>query len=1001
MRKLFTSLALTLAAATAVANPVDEQKARQIALDFLPSSQSMTLVAQAQRNLAKSIGLSKEVASTSPYYIYSRGEGQGFVIVAGDDCLPSILGYTESGDFDASNLPPALQDMLECWAQSVENAQALGTNAPAIMPLAAADRKNIAPFMKSHWAQGSPYNDRCPFMSGSTTERALTGCVATAASQILYYWRKDLPSTLQATTPTYGYGGAPVTESVEKGTPLRWDLMQDSYSGGESREVKDALAEFIFATGSATWLTYGYQNSTATAGNIENIPNTYNAYFGMNGGTVHYRDNNTQENWVQLIYDELEKGHPVMYTGVSPSAGGHAVVIHGYQKASDLFYFNFGWGGGGDGYYTVTQETGMNGFNGSQSALIGAYPRTWNMTVDMNAPDIVYAQRTNDFTVKIVNNSTLSKQGFYLFAATSASKPSSLSSAKSSDTETVIETGDSATFVLTCKPTSTRTWYVTLTDADLTVLKQIEVTPEVASSQLSLNSVSALSSADTETIDGIEYSKFYSNKALISVKITNEDEMAYEGTGKINIYVYDEETNEWKPNGTNSKSNILIEAGSEADIQFSVSNTASCPLLNGKRYYAEVDTPWKNTASSDDIAMDKATSTKAYFILTGESDLAAISYEDGCLTLGGHWDKAAFETIAKRTTYAQATAYDMTQVEAFANNIDPSVFPNPNALIYIAGSGIEGSLPNVVDEQGVCNELSLTAGYDFRPKADFKARRAQLSFANEVGKWYLITTPFTAKLNDGIFARRIDTHKTSGLTSTCVTEVHELEAGHTYILMTSSLRNDKIQHLGDPAQETLVLAQPLENADPAVVGTFTGTTIPVGAQLINDDATQYFEPVTRETEVGGLRGYFYATNLTKKFRVNITSGVDPAYITLAENISTAYDILDEYASTASPEAYEAYLSSIAAAEHEFSYREDTEELTSATLIKKYGTQLLELAEQYKDGSIADAIAEVTSSTAESTVIAIYNLSGMRIPTLQKGINILRMSDGTTKKVYVP
>ena len=107
MRKLFTSLALTLAAATAVANPVDEQKARQIALDFLPSSQSMTLVAQAQRNLAKSIGLSKEVASTSPYYIYSRGEGQGFVIVAGDDCLPSILGYTESGDFDDSNLPPA------------------------------------------------------------------------------------------------------------------------------------------------------------------------------------------------------------------------------------------------------------------------------------------------------------------------------------------------------------------------------------------------------------------------------------------------------------------------------------------------------------------------------------------------------------------------------------------------------------------------------------------------------------------------------------------------------------------------------------------------------------------------------------------------------------------------------------------------------------------------------------------------------------------------------
>lgn len=182
--------------------------------------------------------------------------------------------------------------------------------------------------------------------------------MATAASQILYYWRKDLPSTLQASTPTYGYGAAPVTRSVPKDTPMKWDLMKDSYSS-ESQEYKQAVAEFVFATGAATWLTYG----ESTSGNIEKIPYTFSAYFGMNGGTVHYRDSYGQEAWTQLLYNELQQGRPVMYTGVHPDNGGHAVFVHGYKASSDLFYFNFGWGSGNgyDGYYTTNQTNGMNG----------------------------------------------------------------------------------------------------------------------------------------------------------------------------------------------------------------------------------------------------------------------------------------------------------------------------------------------------------------------------------------------------------------------------------------------------------------------------------------------------------------------------------------------------------------------------------------------------------------------------------------------------------------
>lgn len=994
MKKLTSMIALLLTVVNAVANPIDAEKARQIAAGFLPSTPDFTLVAQAPRNQAKSLKLSKEVAATSPYYIYSRGEGHGFVIVAGDDCLPTILGYTEYGDFDASNIPPALQDMLDGWAQAVEDAQVNGTNQTKTLKLAA-ERENIQPIMTSHWHQTSPYNNRCPYLTG-TTNRAVTGCVATAASQILYYWRRDLPSTLQATTPTYGYGDAPVTESVPAGTELRWDLMQDSYSGGESAAVKNAVAEFVFATGAATWLTYG----SSTSGNIEKIPYTFSAYFGMNGGTVHYRNSYSQDGWVKLLYGELTLGRPVMYTGVHPTRGGHAVVVHGYRKTGDLFYFNFGWGGGSDGYYTVDTETGMNGFNEGQSALIGAYPKTWNIDTDIEVPEKIYAQRTAKFKFNLTNNSTLPLQGFYLFASTSATTPTSLSPAKSKDTETIIETGKSATITLSCKPTSTSKWYITLTDKDLNVLKKIEVTPEVPSSKLILKSIYAQASADTEIIGGVEYSKFYSNKAVVDATIMNDDDIDYEGTGKINVYVYDEEAQQWTLNGTTSAT-VSIDAKSSKRITFNMTNTSSCPLAAGKRYYAEVASPWKTSATEDVIQMPEET-PKAYFVITGESDLAVTSFENNILNFTGHWDRASFESIAKRNTYATANVYDLTQVQSVDVNHNPDALPNPNALVYVPG-WVRTNIKNVVyvfdNEDVFCDILKLTAGYDFQLRADIPAFSAELYLNGEVGKWYQITVPFDAFVPDGVYARQINSHTSRGLNANGTPEVYSLVAGYTYLIMPST-RDDKLD-IGELGS-TYVVASPAENPDPAVKGVYMNTVVPVGAFLINDDETQYFEPIKAETEIGGLRGYFTTDDITAKFRVNTTTGPDPAYITLAKNIQTASDILDEYGGSQPVEIREAFADSIAEAKNKFTHRVDNG-LSNTTEIKKYAANLLAMAEQFKNGEFVPTFIEVVEQkeTVKPTVVGIFTASGVQIPQMQSGLNILRMSDNTTKKVFVP
>jgi hypothetical protein len=560
----------------------------------------------------------------------------------------------------------------------------------------------------------------------------------------------------------------------------------------------------------------------------------------------------------------------------------------------------------------------------------------------------VYAQRTNQFKVTIVNNSTLPQTGFYLFASTSGKKPSSLSSAKSSDTETVVATGDSASFLLTCKPTSTKPWHITLTDANLTVLEQIEVEPQVAQAQLSLGSIKANGSADTDTIDGIAYSRFYNDKALVTAVVNNEGLTDYEGTGRLDIYVYDEAADEWVLNGSRSLTNVCIPAGGSESLAFSVTDIAACPIVAGRRYYAELSNPWKNSVSADTVDTSAAASTRAYFTVTGSSDLAVSSFsDDGCLSFSGHWDRSAFESYVKRSMYKSATAYDVTGVESFTGDIDNTVFPNPNALVYAQGEPSAESC-NVVYGT-VCPSLQLQAGYDFRPKAGFTAWEASLGIGGETGRWSLLTVPFRAIVPDGIIARRIDSHRSTGISTSTVSDTDTLEAGHTYMIMSSSSRNLRVASLAG-AKSVAVVNAPATNADAAVVGTFCNTTTPAGAQLLNDDEKQYFVPVAEGTEVEGLRGYFCDEKLTKTFRAYPNLLIDPAYVTLACAIQKAYDVLDEYREQVSLSAYQAYSDSIHAAEYEFSHRADTE-LTTAKLITTYAEHLLSVGDDYKAGRL--------------------------------------------------
>lgn len=917
-----------------MAEPIDLEKARSLAASLMPSNAEPELVKAATRNEAKSRTLDEETKSAAPYYIFSRGENQGFIIVSGDDCLPEILGYTESGNFDEELLPPHLLGWLDHYANLIEEAQVNGVNTPneartrsSIDPTirTAATKVNIDPLVTAHWHQNGPYNNRCPFLTG-TTNRAVTGCVATAAAQIIYYWRKDNPSTLLATTPTYDYGDAPVTESFPKGTPMKWDLMLDSYNDSRPAEYDDAVATLNAAVGAGTWLTYG----SSTSGQISDLVNTFNNYFRMSS-TCLYKDGQSQSAWENLIYTELSEGRPIVYSGYNPDQGGHAVVLDGYKAGSNLFHFNFGWGGQGDGWYTVNDENGMNGFREYQGMTYKIQPKARSISAEIIRPDRFIINRTNKIRIKVNNNSTLDHSGIYLFMST-GSKPSSLSSAKDEDVETVITNDGSDTYItLNCKPTLDRTYTLWVTDEKMNVLASDTLRSTAMKSDIQLLGMDIYGSSDVETHNGEDYKVVYnSSKTLCEISIANLSDAAYEGSPKIDIYGS-------KDNGTTFEyvgaktGKIAIEAGGSGTATINISSTSTCPIETGTLYRAVIVNPI-TSLNTDDTLQIADCDTIVRFVLR-EGDLTAASYENRCLKLTGYWDYSKFITLANGKTYKDATSFDLTEVVGVG--CQPVCENNPNALFYVADNATATGTNIVKKSESSCATLALTAGYDFQPLAGINAKEYTLDIAQTPNHWYLLTSPCTVEVPNGIIARQIDSHsKLSGINNK-TTNVTTLEAGKTYLIMTSSTEKQILT-----ATDVVCTSAPTDNADTAVIGSYAATAIPAGAMLI-DHTDDYFSPLEEDGLSEGLRGYFYDSATTRRFRAYSNMLVDNACLELGSAISSCYSLLELYADISTEESQEALTETLEECEMIFSERTLT-----ASEIGKHTDSLLQSIDDF-------------------------------------------------------
>ena len=199
MRKLFVILSLIIAV-NALAAPVSREQAMKEAAAFVakksPTHARKQMKSPAMPQALKSEGNGDEAY----YYIFNVGDGNGFVIVSGDDRTESILAYSDEGTIDPAHMPDNMRYWLNCYADQLkaldkmddlEAAQAVGTARKARVNT----RNSIAPLITTKWDQATPYWNDCPqFMNSDDPddgyELAYTGCVATSMSQIMYFYKQ-------------------------------------------------------------------------------------------------------------------------------------------------------------------------------------------------------------------------------------------------------------------------------------------------------------------------------------------------------------------------------------------------------------------------------------------------------------------------------------------------------------------------------------------------------------------------------------------------------------------------------------------------------------------------------------------------------------------------------------------------------------------------------------------------------------------------------------------
>ena len=408
--QLMLVLLLVCGQATIQAKRISQWQAQQQAYSFW--GKQMPMKAKAKSRVVSTASLS--TLGNDSYYVFNNDAG-GFVIIAGDDAVAPVLGYTSTGAFDANNLPEGLKDLLKSYEQQIA---ALGKNYKANTTSTRAEFTGEKLLNTAKWNQGAPFNKYTP-------NNYVTGCVATAGAIVMKhhgYPAKGVGSH------SYTWNGQNLTASFEH--DYDWANMPVMYTG-DNDAAFDGVARLMSDLGIAVNMQYANGGSASA---LEDLVTALKKYFGYSKYARHLKiEDLGAEAWNGRLRAEIDANRPVLYAASDANVGGHSFVIDGYKDES--FSVNWGWGGYCDGFYRVgALNPEVDGtpqgdqYNSSQAAVFALQPSDgkevlsnlgfikvdgWLETLNMDVTDVkagkdltlyllpVQCQGENSYTGKI------------------------------------------------------------------------------------------------------------------------------------------------------------------------------------------------------------------------------------------------------------------------------------------------------------------------------------------------------------------------------------------------------------------------------------------------------------------------------------------------------------------------------------------------------------------------------------------------------------------------
>lgn len=302
---------------------------------------------------------------------------EGWALIAADDAMSPLLGYSATGTFVVNDLPINLEAWMDSHKAFVcELKDAVRKSGKAYrntdwdrmldaeqMKPSAATRASgsVSPLIEVHWNQNGAYNAYCP---SDNDGRALVGCVAVGMAQAMSVPQYPERPVGYAQYNHDKYGSLFV--NYDKEPDYNW---ADIMSGANN---KDEVARLLYHCGISVSMDYGVSGSGAIS---SKVASALLKYFSYPQSVKHYsRGSIPDEEYKKILLDEISHGRAVVYHGYDSKGNyGHCFNLDGTDGAN-FFHVNWGWGGSNDGFFPIDglkDNTMHMDYTDSQGMIVG------------------------------------------------------------------------------------------------------------------------------------------------------------------------------------------------------------------------------------------------------------------------------------------------------------------------------------------------------------------------------------------------------------------------------------------------------------------------------------------------------------------------------------------------------------------------------------------------------------------------------------------------------